>query len=130
MPADDDLPGTLQRSPKHAQDIYTEARKSAEAEYGDGERAGRTAWAAVKHEYEKVGDHWEAKESSGPSDSGAVGSRGSGKTEEGVDANASKAHLMDLARRLEISGRSSMDKGELVEAIKKANRRASAAARS
>ena len=40
----------------------------------------------MKHEYEKVGDHWEEKESAGPSDSGAAGSRGSGTTEEGVDA--------------------------------------------
>lgn len=129
MPADDDLPSTLQRSPEHAQAIYREARKSAEASYGDGERAGRTAWAAVKHEYEKVGDHWEAKEESGPSDSGAAGTRGSGSTQEGVDANASKAHLMDIARELDVHGRSTMTKDELVDAIKKANRRATAAAR-
>ncbi|MCJ1713017.1 ChaB family protein [Curtobacterium sp. VKM Ac-2922] len=121
MPADDDLPGTLLRSPEHAQAIYAAARKSAEAEYGEGERAGRTAWAAVKHEYEKVGDHWEAKESSGPSDSGA--------TQEGVDATATKAHLMEIAKRLDVRGRSSMDKGQLIEAIKRANRAASAAAR-
>lgn len=83
----------------------------------------------MKHEYEKVGDHWEEKESSGPSDSGAAGSRGSGKTEGGVDANASKAHLMDVAKRLDVSGRSKMTKDELVEAIGKANDRATAAAR-
>ncbi|MDY1004508.1 ChaB family protein [Curtobacterium sp. CFBP9011] len=129
MPADDDLPSTLQRSPEHAQDVYRAARKSAEAEYGDGQRAGRTAWAAVKHEYEKVGDHWEEKEAAGPSDSGAAGSRGSGTTEEGVDANASKSHLLDVAKRLDVSGRSTMTKDELVDAIKKANRRATAAAR-
>ncbi|MFJ3383061.1 MULTISPECIES: ChaB family protein [unclassified Curtobacterium] len=125
MPAEDEIPSTLQRSPKHAQEVFVAALDSAEEEYGDGERAHRTAYAAVKHEYEKVGDHWEAKESSGPSDSGAAGSRGSGATQEGVDANASKAHLMDVARRLDVSGRSTMDKGELVEAIKKANRRES-----
>ncbi|OIH93934.1 ChaB family protein [Curtobacterium sp. MCBA15_001] len=129
MPADEDLPSTLERSPQHAQEVFSEARKSAEAEYGTGERASRTAWAAVKHEYEKVGDHWEAKESSGPSDSGAAGTRGSGPTQEGVDANASKAHLLEVAKRLDVRGRSSMTKDELVEAIKRANRRATAAAR-
>lgn len=129
MPADDDLPSTLQRSPEHAQEVFSEARKSAEAEYGTGERASRTAWAAVKHQYEKVGDHWEEKSEAGPSDSGAAGTRGSGTTEEGVDANATKAHLMDVAKRLDVHGRSTMDKDELVDAIKKANRKATAAAR-
>lgn len=129
MPAEDDIPSTLQRSPKHAQEVFVAALDSAEEEYGDGERAHRTAYAAVKHEYEKVGDRWEAKESSGPSDSGAAGTRGSGTTEEGVDANATKAHLMGIAKRLDIRGRSTMDKGALVEAIKKANRRESARSR-
>jgi cation transport regulator ChaB len=129
MPAKDDIPSTLQRSPEHAQEVYAKTLDSANETYGEGERAHRTAFAAVKHEYEKVGDHWEEKESSGPSDSGAAGTRGSGTTEDGVDANASKAHLMDVAKRLDISGRSSMTKDELVEAIKKANARATAKAR-
>ncbi len=47
-----------------------------------------------------------------------------GTSAEGVDANASKTHLMDVARRLDISGRSTMTKIQLVNAIKKANRRA------
>ena len=46
-----------------------------------------------------------------------------GKSAEGVDANASKKHSMEVARRLDISGRSTMSKDELVSAIKKANRR-------
>ena len=129
MPAKDEIPSTLQRSPEHAQEVYAKTLDSANETYGEGERAHRTAFAAVKHEYEKVGDHWEEKESAGPSDSGAAGTRGSGTTEDGVDANASKAHLMDVAKRLEISGRSSMKKDELVEAIKKANARATAKAR-
>jgi cation transport regulator ChaB len=129
MPAKDEMPSTLQRSPEHAQEIFEKTLDSANETYGPGERAHRTAFAAVKHEYEKVGDHWEEKESSGPSDSGAAGSRGSGKTEGGVDANASKAHLMDVAKRLDVSGRSKMTKDELVEAIGRANDRATAAAR-
>jgi hypothetical protein len=40
-----------------------------------------------------------------------------------VDANASKEHLMDIARRLDIRGRSTMKKSELVSAIQKANER-------
>jgi hypothetical protein len=46
-----------------------------------------------------------------------------------VDANASKEHLMEVARRLDIRGRSSMNKAELVEAIRKANNRETAKAR-
>jgi hypothetical protein len=40
--------------------------------------------------------------------------------------NASKAHLLDVAQRLDVTGRSRMTKAELVEAIDKANRRARA----
>ncbi|MGN6742774.1 MAG: ChaB family protein [Amnibacterium sp.] len=117
-----DLPSTIERSDEHAQDIYAETLESAETTYGDGERAHRTAYAALKHSYEKVGDHWEAKDEKGPSDSGAE-QRGPGAhdTKGGVDANASKEHLMDVAKRLDVSGRSSMTKDELVDAIEKAN---------
>lgn len=129
MPAKDEIPSTLRRSPQHAQDVYAAALDSANETYGPGERAHPTAFAAVKHEYEKVGDHWEAKESAGPSDEGAAGTRGSGEAQGGVDANATKEHLLEVARRLDVHGRSTMDKGELIEAIKKANDRATAAAR-
>ncbi len=111
MPAKDEIPSTLQRSPEHAQDIFAETLDSANETYGPGARAHRTAYAAVKHEYEKVGDHWEEKDSSGPSDSGAEGTRGSGETQGGVDANASKAHLMEVAKRLDVSGRSNDGQG-------------------
>lgn len=119
MPASQEMPDTIRRSPKHAQEIWSKAHDSAVESYGEGERAHRTAFAALKHEFEKVGDHWEAKEKSGPSDAGAA-HRGR-PTAGGVDANASKAHLMDVARRLEIRGRSSMTKDELVDAIQKEN---------
>jgi len=130
MPAKDEMPSTIQRSPEHAQAIWSKAHDSAVESYGEGERAHRTAFSALKHEFEKVGDHWEEKGSSGPSDEKASGGRGApGETQDGVDANASKQHLMDLARRLDITGRSSMNKGELVEAIKKANAKATRDAR-
>src|SRR3954463_11807501 len=108
---DVDLPGTIERSPKHAQDIYAETLVSAIKEYGDGERAHRTALSSLKHSFEKVGDHWEPKEKRGPSDEQAAGGVNTNRpTAGGVDANASKKHLLEVARRLEVRGRSTMTK--------------------
>lgn len=119
---DVDLPSTLERSDAKAQRTYAAAKESAEESYGDGQRAGRVAWSAVKHTHEKVGDHWEPKDGKGPSDAQAEGGlRTDRETAGGVDANASKEHLLDLARRLDVHGRSSMTKDELVEALQKAN---------
>jgi cation transport regulator ChaB len=130
MPARQDMPATLKRSPAKAQDTYAETHDSAVEEYGEGERAHRTAFSAVKHSFEKVGDHWEPKEKKGPSDAKAAGGRDTeAETAGGVDANASKEHLMELAKRLEISGRSRMTKPELVDAIQKANARSTRKAR-
>jgi hypothetical protein len=127
MPAKEELPSTLQRSDKKAQRTWSKAHDSAVEEYGEGERSHRTAFAALKHTHEKVGDHWEPKDSKGPSDKqaskGGSAARRGGKTAGGVDANASKSHLMDVAKRLDISGRSRMTKDELVDAIQKANAR-------
>ena len=126
-----DIPSTIQRSGKKAQETWAKAHDSAVDSYGDGERAHRTAFSALKHTHEKVGDHWEPKEEYGPSDEqAATGNRSSDKpTAGGVDANASKKHLQDVARRLDVKGRSKMDKTELVDAIQKANNRATAKAR-
>ena len=126
-----ELPSTLKKSPEKAQRTFAKAHDSAAEEYGEGERAHRVAFSAVKHSFEKVGDHWEAKDEKGPSDQRARGGGpdAKGETAEGVDANASKKHLMDVARRLDVDGRSKMTKDELVTAIKKANRRESAAKR-
>jgi hypothetical protein len=125
MPAKKDMPSTVQRSPDKAQRTWSKTHDSAVDEYGEGERAHRTAFSALKHSFEKVGDHWEPKDESGPSDKQAAKSgsaaREGGETAGGVDANATKAHLMDVARRLDVGGRSRMDKDELVEAIQKAN---------
>jgi len=134
MPGQQELPSTLERSSKKAQRTWIKAHDSAVEEYGEGRRAHQTAFSALKHSFEKVGDHWEEKSAKGPSDkqaakSGAPARRG-GKTAAGVDANASKEHLMDIARRLDIRGRSTMKKDELVKAIEKANERKSAKARS
>ena len=120
-----ELPSTLRRSSAKAQRTFAKAHDAAADEYGSEERAHRVAYAAVKHSFEKVGDHWEAKDEKGPSDERAErgGLRPTGESAEGVDANASKKHLLDQARRLDIAGRSTMNKAELVDAIKKHNRR-------
>jgi hypothetical protein len=129
----DELPSTLQRSPAKAQRTFAKAHDSAVEEYGEGRRSHQTAYGALKHSFEKVGDHWEPKDGKGPSDeqSAKGGARSSRQypSAEGVDANASKSHLLEVARRLDISGRSTMSKSDLVEAIKKANRRETAAKR-
>ena len=122
-PKQDELPSTLQRSPRKAQRTFAKTYDSAAEQYGDDERAARTAYAAVKHSYEKVGDHWEPKDEKGASDGGRGDNAG------GVDANASKKHLYEIAQRLDVPGRSSMSKDQLVDALGKANDRETARAR-
>ena len=127
-----ELPSTLQRSPKKAQRTFAKAHDSAAEEYDDEKRANQVAWAAVKHSFEKVGDRWAKKDGGkkGPSDAQAAGGRDtSKKTKGGVDANATKDHLMKLAKKLDISGRSKMKKKQLVDAIQKANTKKTADAR-
>lgn len=125
-PKKGELPSTLRRSDTKAQRTFAKAHDAAADEYGSEERAHRVAYSAVKHSFEKVGDHWEPKGKKGPSDQRAKsgGPQASGESAEGVDANASKKHLLDVARRLDVPGRSTMNKSELVDAIKKHNRRA------
>ena len=131
----DELPSTVARSEPHAQATWAKTHDSAVESYGEGERAHRTAFSALKHSYEKVGDHWEPKAEKGPSDAQAARSTDEGSaqgrrdTAGGVDARASKKHLYELAQRLDVPGRSKMDRDELVEAIDKANRRETARSR-
>jgi len=129
-PKQSELPSTLQRSDDKAQRTFAEAHDAALDQYGDEERAYRVAFAALKHTHEKVGDRWQPKEEYGPSDPQAEGGLGTDRaTAGGVDANASKEHLYDIAKQLDVPGRSTMSKDELVEAIQKANDRASRRAR-
>jgi hypothetical protein len=134
-PLESELPGPVARSDKHAQATFAKAHDSAigvRAHRGDEGYANRVAYGALKHTYEKVGDHWEPKQEAGPSDSRSEsgGPNPGGDAFGGVDANASKRHLLDVARRLDVKGRSSMTKEELAEAIDKENRKANAKARS
>jgi cation transport regulator ChaB len=131
----EDLPSTLERSPKHVRDTYEKTLDSAHEEYDSEERAHRTAWAAVKHVAEKHGDHWEPKDEKGPSDeqaarSGRFAREGRGETAGGVDANKTKDELLADARQAKIEGRSKMTKDELVDALRRHNDRETARARS
>jgi hypothetical protein len=138
MPRDrrgDDLPSTLERSPKKARETWKKAHDSAVESYGEGERAHRTAFAALKHSFEKVGDHWEPKDEKGPSDPrakrrGAEARRGRGETFGGVDVEGhSKDELVDMARKTGVKGYSAMNKAELGRALARANDRSTARAR-
>ncbi|KOU08313.1 MULTISPECIES: ChaB family protein [Streptomyces] len=133
MPGRQELPSTLERSPQEARRTWIEAHDSAVEEYGEGERAHRVAYGALKHKFEKVGDHWERKEGGrkGPSDPRSGRPRGQGgRSGEGVDEQASKEHLYGVARRLGVEGRSKMSKADLLAAIRKANRSRTRASRS
>jgi cation transport regulator ChaB len=117
----EDLPGTIQRSPRKAQRTFRKTYDSALETYdGDEARARRTAYASLKHAFEKVGDHWEPKDEQGPSDPRAE--RGSdepgGETAGGVDVRGhTKEELYERAKELDVHGRSEMDKMELAQRI-------------
>jgi cation transport regulator ChaB len=120
-----ELPSTLQRSPKKAQRTFAKAHDSAIGEYGDEKRANQVAWAAVKHSFEKVGDHWEPKDRQGPSDpqaakSGAAARDSKTPTGGGKQVGQTKQELYAEAKRLGVVGRSTMSKDELVRAVRKA----------
>jgi len=123
MPGRDVLPSTIKRSPAKAQRTWIKTHDHAVKEYGEGERAHRTAFAALKHSFKKVGDHWEPKDRKGPSDpraakGGMAARRGKGETFGGVDYYGStKEELYQQAKKLHIRGRSRMDKKDLARAI-------------
>jgi hypothetical protein len=125
MPANKNLPTTIKRSPPKAQRTFAKVRDRAIDQYGEGERAQRTAFAALKHGFEKQGDHWEPKRRKGPSDPRSTKStrekrQGKGETFGGVDYYGhSKEELYDRAKALGIAGRSRMNKRELARAIAK-----------
>ncbi|CNG59680.1 ChaB protein%2CRho termination factor [Mycobacterium tuberculosis] len=120
-PIKDELPGTIQRSPEEAQETFAKAHDSAVKTYGEGQRAHRTAYSALKHKFEKRGDHWEPKKRKGPSDPRArnpEARRGKGRSFGGVDVEGnSKKELYDRAAGLGVRGRSKMSKEELAAAI-------------
>ncbi len=116
-----DLPSTLQRSGSKAQRTFRKTLLAARESYpGDEARARRTAFAALKHSFEKVGNRWVAKERRGPSDPRATsgGADPDGATAGGVDVVGHRRdELLARARRLGIKGRSRMTKLQLGQAI-------------
>ncbi len=80
-----EIPATILRSEKHAQHLWKKTRDSALKTYGEGGRAYRVAYAALKHEYEKRGDHWVKKDHAGPSDPQAA--RGPTTRRKSTDPN-------------------------------------------
>jgi cation transport regulator ChaB len=126
-------PSTLRRSPKKAEETYEKTLERAEETYsGDEERAHRVAWSAVKHAFEKKGDHWEPKRKRGPSDPHAAsgGPDPRGESFGGVDIESRrKDELQREARRLGVHVTSRMTKKELGREIERANTRATRKAR-
>jgi cation transport regulator ChaB len=120
MPGRQEMPDTIRRSPAKAQRTWVKAHDSAVETYGEGRRAHQTAFAALKHSFEKVGDHWEPKAEKGPSDPRAARGHGEGggRTYGGVDVlGHTRRELLERARDLGVDGRSRMTKEELAAAI-------------
>jgi cation transport regulator ChaB len=63
-----EMPSTVARSDAHAQRTWRKTHDHAVRTYGEGERAHRVAFAALKHQYRKQGDRWVRKAARGPSD--------------------------------------------------------------
>ena len=120
---DDEMPSTIARSGEKAQRTWKEAHDSAVESYGEGERAHRTAFSALKHTHEKLGDHWVPKDEKGPSDpraekGGREARAGEGETYGGIDFYGhTKKEFEARARSLGITGYSHMRKDELVKKI-------------
>jgi cation transport regulator ChaB len=118
-----ELPDTLKRSGSKAQRTFAKTHDAAVEQYGEGERAHRTALASLKHTHEKRGDRWVPKDRPGPSDprskkTTAQKRRGEGETFGGVDVEQNtKQELYERARGLGVEGRSKMSKRELARAI-------------
>ena len=122
MPAREEMPSTIKRSPAKAQRTWAKAHDSAVETYGEGERAHRTAFSALKHSFEKMGDRWVPKKRKGPSDpqaaKGGAEARKGGRTYGGVDVEGhTRDELAERAKKLGIKGTSRMRKADLADAI-------------
>ena len=66
-----ELPGTLQRSCREAQEAFLSALDDAVRTHGAGDQAHRIAYTTLKQKFEKRDDHWIAKDN--PADGGGGG---------------------------------------------------------
>jgi ChaB/Rho termination factor, N-terminal domain len=123
-----EMPSTVKRSDEKAQRTWKETHDSAVEEYGEGERAHRTAFASLKHTFEKQGDRWVPKDEKGASDprstrSTAEARAGKGETFGGIDYYGhTKKEFERRAKGLGITGYSRMRKAELVKEIERRER--------
>ena len=123
MPARKEMPSTIRRSSGKAQRTWAKAHDAAVETYGEGERAHRTAYSALKHSFEKKDDRWVAKDEKGPSDpqakqGGRAARERPKETFGGVDVEGNtKQELYERAKKLNVSGRSKMSKKELARAV-------------
>ncbi len=120
-PVKDELPRTVRRSPKKARATHPKAHGSAAETYGEGKRAHRVAYSALKHKFERKGDRWAPKGHKGPSGPRAANPKSRenrGKSYGGVDLyGPAKEELRKRAAELGVRGRSTMAKEQLAEAI-------------
>ena len=86
-----ELPGTLQRSCREAQETFLSALDDAIRAHGAGDHAHRIAYLALKQKFEKRDDHWIAKDN--PADRG-----GGGKADQfAVHGNSSGQQIQQSA---------------------------------
>ncbi len=120
-PIKGELPSTIRRSSKEVQETFAKAHDGAAETYGEGERAHRVAYSALKRKFEKRGDRWVKKDGKGPSDPRAADPRARenhGKSFGGVDVfGHTKEELYRRAAELDVPGRSKMNKEQLADAI-------------
>jgi len=77
-----DLPQTLARSERRAQEIWVKARDKAAEKDGPGVRAERAGYDALKKQYERKGDRWvEKPDQDSDSDKGASDDAGDNSSE-------------------------------------------------
>src|SRR4029079_19394189 len=94
-----ELPDTLKRSGRKAQRTFAKTHDAAVEQYGEGERAHRTAMASLKHTHEKRGGRWVPKDRPGPSDprskkTTAQNRAGVGETFRGVGNGATPTNSL------------------------------------
>ncbi len=127
---DDEMPETIKRSSRKAQRTWRETHDNAVREYGEGERAHRTAYAALMHSFEKRGDRWVPKKAKGPSDPRSAqptvkAIAGEGKIDGGLDYYGhTKRELIDIAREEGAKVSTHMTKDQIAEAIARRQKRA------
>jgi hypothetical protein len=82
-----ELPGTLQRSCREAQEAFLSALDDAVRTHGAGDQAHRIAYLTLKQKFEKRDDHWIAKDN--PADCGGSGGGGGKSSGQQIQRPAS-----------------------------------------